>query len=54
MAKLNVGGTFLHLMWVAFLLASTLIQPGDSGEGRLSSVIFNFVQHMFWCLNYMY
>ena len=41
MAKMNVGGTFLHFVWVAFLLVSTLIQPGKSDEGKLTSVTFN-------------
>ena len=46
MAKVHVkvGGTFLHFVWVAFLLVSTLIQPGDSDEGKLSSVTFNPVR----------
>jgi len=44
MAKINVEGTFLHLVWMSFLLVSTLIQPGDSDEGKLSSVTFNPVR----------
>lgn len=44
MAKIKVGGTFLHFVWVAFLLVSTLVQPGDSDEGKLSSVTFNPVR----------
>lgn len=41
MAKMNVGDTFLYFVWVAFLLVSTLIQPGKSDEGKLSSLTFN-------------
>ena len=44
MAKIKVGGTFLHFVWVAFLLVSTLIQLGDSDGGKLSSVAFNPVR----------
>ena len=41
MAKMNVGGTFLHFVWVAFLLVSTVIQLGKSDEGKFRSVTFN-------------
>ena len=44
MAKIKVGGTFLHLVWVAFILVSTLIQPGDTDGGKLRSVTFNPVR----------
>ena len=44
MTKIKVAGTFLHFVWVAFLLVSTLIQLGDSSGGKLSSVAFNPVR----------
>jgi len=44
MAKMSVGGTFLYFVWMAFLIVSILIQPGDSDEGKLSSVTFNPVR----------